>query len=363
MTRKPKYQTILDDLMLAMRNGKFADGAKLPSERALATRYGVTRTTARRALIHLTDMRLVQREGPHGTRVKPGRVGDRAVSISLVCPEGMNSVVEEFLRSAIAETNRRQWGHRIIRVETNNEASYSYPLSLGNECLLLGEPTDFRPGSRLEELLRKAAGRCAVLGTRMDYAGIPSCICDDLKAVTLALHRFRDRGHSRIAFLCGPDPLDHPTTSVQIHTWRRCLSGPMSEADLAVGLIRLDPTEPFACMTTAAYKAVRRFLSHPKSKEFTGLLCQTEEFANGASAACRDAGRPIPTGISLIQLGVATRAAMASPVREVIDVDIREHVRSALAMIEKALEGSLDLSQPLCVIPPRLVPGASVQTL
>ena len=358
--KKTKYQTILDDLMLALRSGTFAEEDKLPSERALAQEYGVTRTTARRALIHLTEMRLVTRHGPRGTLVRAGRTGDRAVTISLVCPEGMNSMVEEFIRCGIQEAERRKWGHRIIRVETNDEASIIFSLSLGNPCVLLGEPVDFRPGSRLESLLKRAAGRCAVVGTRMDYAGIPSVVSDDLKGVSLAVNRLLKMGHEKVAFVCGPEPVDHPMVGVQLHTWRRCMLGTMTEKELDNSLVRVDTTAPFVCVPTAAYNAVRQFLATATAASTTALLCQSEEFASGACAACRDAGRPVPGKISLIQMGVARRAALAFPPRDVVDVRMDRHIELAVEMIEQALESRFDSSQPLRTVAPTLVERASV---
>jgi DNA-binding LacI/PurR family transcriptional regulator len=358
--KKMKYQIILDDLMLALRDAKFGEADKLPSERALAEKYGVTRTTARRALIHLTEMRLVERHGSHGTLVRAGRTGKRAVTVSLVCPEGMNSIVEEFIRRGIHEARRRQWGHRIMRVESNDQKSLLYPLSLGNPCVLLGEPRDFRPGSRLEAMLKKSAGRCCVVGTRMDYAGIPSIISDDMKGVTLALNRLLKMGHRQVAFIHGPESSDHPMMGIQLHTWRRCMMPTMNETELRNNLVRVDTTAPFTCVTTAAYEAVGRFLESDYSAETTGLLCQSEEFADGAAAACRDAGREVPRKMSLIQMGVGRRAALAFPPRDVVDVHIDQHMALALEMIEQAMENRLDLSQPLRVVAPTLVERQSV---
>jgi DNA-binding LacI/PurR family transcriptional regulator len=357
--RKLKYQTIFNDLMRALRAGEYAEDGKIPSERSLARKYGVTRTTARRALIHLTEMRLVERRGPHGTLVRAGRSGERATTVFLVCPEGMNSSVEEFIRNGIQETEKRQWGHRIIRVETNDEASMSFPLSLGNPCLLLGEPMDFRPGSRLETLLRKAAGRCVVVGTRMDYAEIPSVICDDMKGITLAVSRLLKMGHQQVAFVCGPEPIDHPILSVQLHTWRRCMQAVMTEAELRGNHVRVDTTAPFTCVTSSAYQAVKHFLTSAKASKTTALLCQCEEFANGAAAACRDVGRPVPEKMSLIQMGVARRASLAFPPRDVVDFHMDQHVQLAMEMIEQALDGCFDSTRPLRVVTPTLIENGS----
>lgn len=61
------YQTIADDLERAIQIGRYAPGARLPSERELAEQYGVSRPVVREAIIVLELQRLVQRR--HGAGV------------------------------------------------------------------------------------------------------------------------------------------------------------------------------------------------------------------------------------------------------------------------------------------------------
>jgi DNA-binding GntR family transcriptional regulator len=56
---KPRYLQIADDVRLHVRTGDLQVGAALPSEPALARRYGVNRATIRQALAVLRDEGLI----------------------------------------------------------------------------------------------------------------------------------------------------------------------------------------------------------------------------------------------------------------------------------------------------------------
>lgn len=53
------YQSIADDMEQMILNEKFRDGDRLPSERVLATQYGVSRNVIREAIKILTEKKLV----------------------------------------------------------------------------------------------------------------------------------------------------------------------------------------------------------------------------------------------------------------------------------------------------------------
>lgn len=69
------FREIADRLREEISSGELASGQALPSESELATRYGVSRTTARRALVLLEDGGLI--EGTAG-RVRTVRGGGRS---------------------------------------------------------------------------------------------------------------------------------------------------------------------------------------------------------------------------------------------------------------------------------------------
>lgn len=67
----PQYQAIAADLRRLIESGKFQPGDALPSEAALADRYGVARGTARHALAELEGAGLVEAVHGKGRFVRP----------------------------------------------------------------------------------------------------------------------------------------------------------------------------------------------------------------------------------------------------------------------------------------------------
>lgn len=62
-----KYQSIFETLKEQIAAGKYADGRRLPSEIELATRYGVSRPTAARALRELQNLGIISRRAGSGS--------------------------------------------------------------------------------------------------------------------------------------------------------------------------------------------------------------------------------------------------------------------------------------------------------
>src|SRR2546430_10595983 len=67
----PLYQQLRQELFARIRRGEFAAGDLLPSENQLCDEYGVSLTTARRALLELVKEGVVRRRAGVGTMVAP----------------------------------------------------------------------------------------------------------------------------------------------------------------------------------------------------------------------------------------------------------------------------------------------------
>ena len=67
----PLYHQISEPIKELILNGTIPAGAKLEDELSMASRLGVSRPTARRALQTLVDLRLVVRKRAVGTIVAP----------------------------------------------------------------------------------------------------------------------------------------------------------------------------------------------------------------------------------------------------------------------------------------------------
>jgi GntR family transcriptional regulator len=66
---KLKYEWIVEQLVKEIRGGRLADGAQLPGENALATRFGVSRNTVRQALTELCGRGLIATHSGKGSFV------------------------------------------------------------------------------------------------------------------------------------------------------------------------------------------------------------------------------------------------------------------------------------------------------
>ncbi len=75
---------LVNDLLAGIRTGRFASGARLPSERQLAVDYGVSRVTVRDAFRTLVGLRAIHIERGRGVFVDDpdrGQLGDHLLSI------------------------------------------------------------------------------------------------------------------------------------------------------------------------------------------------------------------------------------------------------------------------------------------
>lgn len=80
--RSPRlYEVVSDQLVAAIREAGLEPGDRIPSERELCERFGVSRTVVREAIRHLAAKGLLEAHSGSGVRVAP--IGHRSVSDSI----------------------------------------------------------------------------------------------------------------------------------------------------------------------------------------------------------------------------------------------------------------------------------------
>ena len=97
------WRCIADDYEQMILVGKYENGAKLPAESEIATRYGVNRHTVRRAMAELAARGLVYTERGSGTFVKTDKLDYRI---------GQRTRFSEIVAAAGHEAEGRLQGHR-----------------------------------------------------------------------------------------------------------------------------------------------------------------------------------------------------------------------------------------------------------
>lgn len=77
----PLYEQLMQHLRAAILTGQYEEGAQLPPESELCEQYGVSRITARRALLELVNEGLLERRQGKGTFVAPKKMTIRVMSL------------------------------------------------------------------------------------------------------------------------------------------------------------------------------------------------------------------------------------------------------------------------------------------
>lgn len=155
----------------------------------------------------------------------------------------------------------------------------------------------------------RQAGRSSIpmiiVGTDLSHENVPSVICNQEQGAFDATVHLLDLGHRRVAGL-----FDQPT----VHDSNERLSG-MRRA-LEESRVEFDPDriehcsayrDPFA----AGYEGMQRLLGRTRS--FSAVLASGDSFALGAIRALSEAGKAVPSDVSVVGFDDANYAAYANP--------------------------------------------------
>lgn len=355
-----KHQQVRAALEDEIRAGHLGAGEQLPAERELAQRFGVSYMTARRAVAELVELELVERRARSGTFVRSGsRARLAQTTVHLVAPHFDSADIRAFLRLGARAVEAQGWRSHVIRLSPGQVRAAVRALEAGDLMVLLPEGPEL--DSPLGDALARARGRVVVLGNRFDHRGVPSILADDRRAIVLAVERLKRAGHSRIALLS-----NHPGHSVdreQIAAWRTACTadadGTPDAEDLAMErrLIVVNTPE-YECVAEFTYGAVYRYLT--QGADATALVTTSDEMAQAALAACRDAGYAVPEQFSLINSGDSATMAYAHPPVTCIDIHLERHIEQALQLLQASVAGELPPTDRLRLVEPHLVERRSV---
>lgn len=331
-----KYQTILDDLISAIRKGDYQANDQLPSERILAERYDVARATARRALSDLSGMGLVVRRGRNGTIVLPSTAGSSLQTVNLICAAEPLASVSDFLRWGVQHSEELGWQPKVTRIAVNDEAALLNTLTLGMRNIFFAAGFESGLSLKVQRALAKVADKTVVLAERLDDLGVTSIVGDDLKGTSLALEALKAQGHRKIALVTGGESIDHSILQAIHGEWKRQLEFLMSPQDFRDCLVQVQH-RPFHDMALGAKEQVNTFLASSDAQGVTALLCLYEEIAIGALSACRERGLSVPGNVSVAGYAITQRSNLQSPHIGGVSVRMDNHVAKAFSLLSKGI--------------------------
>ena len=355
-TETAKHILVRQALTEAIRRGDYKPGDRLPAERDLAEKYGVSYMTARRAVTEMVEVDLLSRRPREGTFVLPRTLQRLATrTVHLVCSISGSSLTQAFLDWGDRAAEKRRWRTEVIRLHPAQTRAAIRALAGGDLMIVL--PSGPELDGPLAPALQNARGRAVVMGNRLDNLGVPSVMADDKRGISLAMEHLHFAGHRDIAIVSA-NP-DHRVDRVQLAAWRAASPAPWSDDDFARRTLIVDVPR-HENRAAHVYQTVRDYLSSDGGQT-TALICLLEDMSLPALAACRDAGRAAPERMSLIAAGNNPMLAYAHPPVTCIDVNIEEHVEQAMTMLERFSARPPRENELLHLVEPHLIVRQSVQ--
>ncbi|MBW3637628.1 MAG: substrate-binding domain-containing protein [Armatimonadetes bacterium] len=355
---RQKHEIVREYLTESLRSGEFEVGRRLPADKELAARLGVSYMTARKAVNELVEASFLERRIGDGTYVRAGTQQRLlTTTLNLICTAYEGTTTRAFLQLGGVAAQQRGWRSHVIRIHSDHEQGALRALRNGELSLVLADEESLK--GPLGKAMRGANGRAILLGWRLDENGVPSVLADDAQAVHLAVEHLQAAGHRDIALLC-----NHPQSRnerVQIAAWSEHLT--RSSATESERLLIVGNTPRFECASRFAYEATRHWLGTVgRADGVTALISIGDELAIGALAACRDARRNVPDAMSLVNLNNSAAMEFSHPRVTCVDINLEAHIEAALEMLGEIARGETSAT-PLRLIQPCLIERESVRPL
>jgi DNA-binding LacI/PurR family transcriptional regulator len=302
------YRRIYDALAKEISAGSLAPGDRVPSEKELSIRYGVSRITSKRALELLSEEGIVVRFPGKGSFVasagegRPPRRRDGAGSIGLVLPDFSETFGLTLLFGI--EDRCRELGyqlslHRTLdRAELEGEALGRLVDSGAAGVIVLpvhGE--DYNPA-----ILRLVLDQVPLSFVDRRLRGLAASFVgtDNVGAARLGVEHLLDRGRKRIAFVSGPisntSAIEDRREGFVAATSAR---GIAADTELWVtDMAGARHSAPLQAQAAANLERMRAHLAtHP---EIDAVFAAEYECALFAREAARLLGRRVPEDLSIV---------------------------------------------------------------
>lgn len=360
MARNPKHRELSQRLRADIAGGRYAVGARLPSEPQLVKQFGVSRPTVARALLDLQNEGLVERRAGSGTYVRNGAstAGVSTRQLGLLIPGLGNTEIFELICGELASLARVQdysvlWGGS-VHPRHDTDASLEHAEELCRHFIerrvsgVFFAPYELVPekesaNRRLAETLRQA-GIPVVLLDR-DLQSFPNRSDFDLVGIDnvaggylLAEHLIK-LGCRHIYFVARPHSA--PTVDARIAGVREALVRHRLEVDprwLKVG----DPAEA---------KFVRSLTA---GKQADAFICANDHTATLLMRSLEGAGVKVPRDVRVVGFDDVKYATLLAVPLTTIHQPCREIATIAFkTMLERIADPTLPATTRALM--PRLV--------
>lgn len=350
MSLLPKYKQISQSILTDIRKGQYAPCKRIPGERELAKTYNVSFMTARRTVLDLVELGVLERRGNRGTFIRPEAVNKlSSIVVNLIIPSYDSPFLTHLVDIAHATASTKNWLVEVTRIHPGRIKQPQTILESGQPCIVIADVTDLESG--LLEAMQSPGSNSVIIGNDLTDMGIPSIRCDDIQGTKLAINCLTTQGHNKIALIS--DAPSNPMQIQQIKTWQELTP---AHKDLYIEATTPSGKSP----ADFAYSSLVNHLE-ANGLDFTSILTLNPEASMGVFAAFYDMGYSCPNDVSIVCCGDSPILKHLRPAITSINPQIHEHIRQAFAILEKTTAQELTDKELLVVISPCLIERNSVR--
>lgn len=303
----PLYQQILDDLMVAIKAGKYPPGTQLPTEKELSDTYNVSRITSKRALTELEQAGVIYRVRGKGSFVK---------DLNKPFTKKANRIL--FLLPFINDLSLGNFTEELLPLMVHNNidlmmASLNYLNQKKAEDItsefdgLIYYPDNIDHHLGILAELEMVNFPVVFLDKKIYELPFPTVVSDNLSGGYEATQLLIEQAHQKIGYIFASSR--HPQSVRQRYLgYLRAIK----ESGLDF-YTEMDDT-----------KAVTEDVTHYiKNNNITALVCENDLTAIQTMKALIDAGIAVPDDVSIIGFDDIQAAGLISPPLTTIAQDFR----------------------------------------
>ncbi len=340
----PPYQLAKEQVRRLVNDGSYAD--RLPPERDLATTFGISYMTLRRAIGELVDEGLLRREVGRGTFVcSPGHLGRRTNTIGLILPPHVRDGVEnQFYAGVFAGA-----------LKSCAASGQSLVVAGGAEELMGNDGAKLRPGRRVDGLVGAAIDQLSMPGVVAaarfvpvvlldSFSGpdIPCVLADNIQASRAAIASLVALGHRRIGYVAGTLAGVGLERLEGYHLALRDAGIPYDDALVMIGDFEFG----------SGLAAGERLLGRTPMP--SAIACANDAMALGVLRAAQLQGVEIPARLSLIGFDDIPVASQVTPALSTVAVPRFALGATAVRLLLERI------ADPTAALPERTILPASV---
>ncbi|MGI8689530.1 MAG: GntR family transcriptional regulator [Thermomicrobiales bacterium] len=333
-----------------VRSGEHSPGHLFPSERELAERFAVSRTTVRRAVKMLVDERLLYRVPGSGTFVGQPAAKESPATLGLVVPSLANPYYGELSEAIEGAANAR--GYQLLvgqsQYTSADEARYLLRYAESPDVKgVLVTPSGEDPALAAYRYLMERETPFIFTG-RVAPAVDADAVTADLARGARELVRYLiELGHRRIAYIGA----SRPRPDLNLEGYRLALRDAGIPEDPSL-IPALDADNE--SVGRLGVRALRE-----QGTAFTAIFARIDMTAATVLQALRAAGLRVPEDVSLVGFDNTHLSAHLQPPLTTVDTSLQELGRLAVALLLDRVEGRYVGPPRHLLLRPQIIPRAS----